>query len=658
MKNQDKNISLGLEMIYRDLFETMDQNIFLWEALCDKDGNPYDLRLIDANQALFRLLNRPKEEFIGKTFRELGLDADPQMLKFSFNVLKTGRPDKKEFIGPWTKRFLTVSASSPRKGYLAWIANDITEIKKATQELKDSEERAKMRSEELEKVLDSVPAAVWIAHDPKALKITGNKYSYFWLNLPVGANASKSAPEGERPETFIIRKDGKELAPEEMPVQVSARGEELRNFEFTLVYRDGSERHVLGNAVPIFDEKGLPKGSVASFMDITDRKKAIEALKESEQKWVTTLSSIADGVIASDLSCTISFMNAEAEILTGWKAKEALNKPLKEIFQLIGETDRRPIDLFKKDQSNDQVLLIARDGREFPVEFKRAAIKSESKKITGNVIVFRDITVRRKAEEFMRNYSLNLEETVKIRTAELETAKEKAESADRIKSAFLATMSHELRTPLNSIIGFSGILVREIPGPLNNEQKKQLGMIQSSGRSLLSLINDILDLSKIEAGQLSIHYDVFSLKEVMEEIIKMISPVAEEKGIALKLECDEIDIECDQQRVHQIMLNLINNAVKFTDSGSVTIKCSRDRNAVKFEIVDTGSGISKENLPKLFTPFFQIENSLNKRYKGSGLGLSICQKLVELLHGTISATSELDKGSTFTVILPVKNLGY
>ncbi len=540
------------------------------------------------------------------------------------------------------------------------INTDVTELKKAENELRESEERAKARSQELEKVLDSVPAAVWIAHDSQGINISGNKYSYEWLNIPLGANASKSAPEGERPETFSLMKNGKELKAEEMPVQLSASGVELRDFEFTLVYLDGSERHVLGNAVPLRDESGHPIGSVSSFMDITSRKKTEAALQESERRWATTLASIGDAVIATDTNGIITFLNPEAESLTGWKQKEILNVPLKNVFHIISEKTRMEAEILVDKAKMgiakgmaEPIILISKDGREIPIDHSGALIKTEGGDATGMVIVFRDVTERRRLEEMMKNYSLHLEQTVKLRTAELEKAKEMAESADRLKSSFLAIMSHELRTPLNSVIGFSGILLREIPGLLNDEQKKQIGMIQASGRSLLSLINDILDLSKIEAGQLKAHVEPFNILEIIKEVIRMEAPFASGKGISLNfINPQDIQIVSDRQRVQQILLNLVNNAIKFTDEGSVTIECFSGQNTVRIDIADTGMGIERENLEKLFSPFFQIEGNLTRKNKGSGLGLSICKRLVELLNGTISVKSEYERGSTFTVILP------
>jgi PAS domain S-box-containing protein len=268
---------------------------------------------------------------------------------------------------------------------------------------------------------------------------------------------------------------------------------------------------------------------------------------------------------------------------------------------------------------------------------------------------------RRQAEKELKNYGIYLEETVERRTAELEFAKERAESADRLKSAFLATMSHELRTPLNSIIGFSGILLQEKPGPLNEEQRKQLEMVQLSGRHLLTMINDILDLSKIESGQATMSYESFNIQEVIEDVIKIEWPAAKSKNLSLIFENSPGigEIISDRQRVHQVLLNLLNNGVKFTETGSVQILCHKENDAVVVDVIDTGIGIKAENLNQLFTPFVQVDNELTRQHQGTGLGLSICKKLMDLLYGTIKVKSEFGVGSTFTISLPLngENVG-
>jgi PAS domain S-box-containing protein len=251
---------------------------------------------------------------------------------------------------------------------------------------------------------------------------------------------------------------------------------------------------------------------------------------------------------------------------------------------------------------------------------------------------------------------LELEERVRQRTAELVQAKDAAESADRLKSAFLATMSHELRTPLNSIIGFTGIVLQGLAGPLNGEQKKQLGMVQNSARHLLALINDVLDISKIEAGQLEIQCAPFSLPEAIRKAVTVVSPLAQRKGIALRTEiAPEIDtVLGDQRRTEQILLNLLGNAIKFTDRGEVCVHCVRDRQWLVTAIRDTGVGIDPQHQQSIFEPFRQADTGLTRKHEGTGLGLSICKRLLDRLGGSISVESAPGQGSTFTVRLPLE----
>lgn len=254
----------------------------------------------------------------------------------------------------------------------------------------------------------------------------------------------------------------------------------------------------------------------------------------------------------------------------------------------------------------------------------------------------------------LRESNAEMEKKIEERTRDLATALERAKEADYIKSAFLATMSHELRTPLNSIIGFTGIMLQGLAGPLNAEQAKQMGMVQNSSRHLLSLINDVLDISKIEAGQLEIVAAEFDLRAAVEKIARMLAPLAEQKGIAFALDiADNVGaFTADQRRVEQVIINLANNAIKFTERGQVTLACSVSGGTAKIRVEDSGIGIKAGDIPSLFTPFHQIDNGLSRKHEGTGLGLSISQRIVELMHGAIDVTSEYGQGSVFTVYLP------
>jgi len=239
---------------------------------------------------------------------------------------------------------------------------------------------------------------------------------------------------------------------------------------------------------------------------------------------------------------------------------------------------------------------------------------------------------------------------------DLKAANSRLEEADRLKSVFLASMSHELRTPLNSIIGFTGIILMGMVGEVTKEQSRQLTIVKKNANHLLELINDLLDISKIEAGRVELSLEEFKLNDVISEVIETVSPAVNEKGLELLTNVPEgIMLYSDERRIKQVIMNLVSNAVKFTEQGSVKITARvLEEEKLELSVIDTGIGMEKEGLSKLFAPFQQIEESLTKQYEGTGLGLYLSRKLADLLNGEIRVKSEYGRGSEFTFVLALK----
>ncbi|MHB1329142.1 MAG: PAS domain S-box protein, partial [Gemmatimonadales bacterium] len=387
------------------------------------------------------------------------------------------------------------------------------------------------------------------------------------------------------------------------------------------------------------------EGRVVEFLsigtDITARRRAEEAQRASEARYRTLFEYAPDGILIGDPGS--SYLDANPSIcrMLGYQTHELIGK--------------RPVDILAREElprvsgtlseirdegaHHQEWMFRRKDGSIFPAEVIAAGTPD------GNIIaMIRDIAERKAAE------------------AEREK-RHRAEAADRIKSAFLATMSHELRTPLNSIIGFTGIMLQGLAGPVNPEQHKQLEMVRRSARHLLALVNDVLDISKIEAGQLEVTREPFDLGASIAKVIALVAPQAEAKGLELVTEMVDVGtVVSDERRFEQILFNLLGNAIKFTERGRVTVTVdlvdgtglAEGGALARLRVADTGVGIRAEDLATLFQPFRQLDVGLARRHDGTGLGLAICRRLASLMGGHVSAESEWGVGSVFTVTLPLR----
>lgn len=350
--------------------------------------------------------------------------------------------------------------------------------------------------------------------------------------------------------------------------------------------------------------------------------------------------------------------NRKFEELTGYTTEQISGMHLFDCFAPEAQSELRSgIDeIVRLGEFSLEADLQHRDGHRTPYFLTGRQVQLDQRRCLVGIGI--DISRRKAAERALRDLNATLELKVEARTQELAQAVERAEAADRLKSAFLATMSHELRTPLNSVIGFTGILQQGLAGPVNEEQARQLGMVRNSARHLLELINDVLDLSKIEAGQLALREETFDLAASARQAMETLRPAADKKQIELAMVIPEGPLpRCgDRRRVEQILLNLISNAIKFTESGTVTLRVAPEPpdGSVVLEVSDTGIGIRPQDQPLLFKPFHQLDQGMRRQYDGSGLGLAICRRLVDLMGGTIEVESRWGEGSRFRVRIPLQ----
>lgn len=385
---------------------------------------------------------------------------------------------------------------------------------------------------------------------------------------------------------------------------------------------------------------------------------ATESLNKSEKKYRELVENANSIIIKLDTEGNITFINEFAQNFFGYKEYEILGRNI--INTLVPVTDSNDRDLSSMVReicqypwkfTTNENENIKRNGERVWISWTNKGIYEDGK-LTGILCIGNDITMLKKTQQELQNHRKNLEETVKQRTEELAIANEKLKQISQHKSDFLANMSHEIRTPMNSILGMTELLGET---GLTQEQKEYLEILKNSGETLLNLINDILDLSKIEAGELTLEYVDFALRDLINKLISTMSFKAKNKGLTLSISiADDVPNKFigDPHRLRQVLTNLINNAIKFTEKGqvSLTIKTSDQKQNIVtllFSVKDTGIGIPKEKLDTIFERFTQADSSITRRYGGTGLGLSISKKLIEMMGGKIWIESQQNEGTIF-----------
>lgn len=648
-----------------------------------KTGN-----LVEVNEMFVHLTGYTREEAIGRTTAELGVWATPQDREAELALVQQqGRIRNAEYkfktrfgqelIGILSAELIEVDGEPCALTVIA----DVTKHKQAEKSLRENQERERARTEELEALMNAVPALVWLAHDPACSVITGNRAASELLQVGEKENHSLSAPAEEQPRHFKVFKDGQELQPHELPVQIAARGREVRNFEEEVVFNNGQRRSLYGHAVPLRDSSGQVRGAVSAFVDITERKRAEEererryhdGLKLTETNRALVGAFKIEQVTAIICRAARELTNAQGasfvlregdrvryvyedsvsplwagqefpldKCISGWAMREDQQVVIEDIYQDARVPHAAYADTFV------QSLLMTPVGPGMPVAAigvywdKKYRASEYEIELLGSLASAADLALAS-----VRAY------------AESRQARALAEEANRLKDDFLATVSHELRTPLNGILGWAKLLQ---VGKLSPEKTQHaLETIERNARSQNRLIEDLLDVSRIISGKMQLDLRPVDLPTIIEAALNVVRPTADAKGVGLYFvqHAENTMLIGDGERLQQIVWNLLANAIKFTPrDGSVLVELEAIHSHLELTVSDTGAGINPAFLPYVFDRFRQADSSITRPHGGLGLGLAIVRHLTELHGGTVHVQSPGEgEGSSFTVLLPLVNAG-
>jgi PAS domain S-box-containing protein len=595
-----------------------------------------DLKIIEANDRAIEIYGYTRDELIGMKIMKLRPPYMYAQLEEQIKILNEKSYTRYETIHICKDGTTFPTEISARlveiEGvkYYQSIGRDITERRKIEGSLKALLERFNLATK-------AAKLAVWdwdIANDH--LIWDERVYELFGVKRgdlpPVYASWLK-----------IIHPDDLEDANNE--IEKALKGEKEYDTEFRILNPDRSIRYIKAYGQVVRDEEDKPTRMIGINYDITEQKQAEIQIEESNSLLLATLESTADGILVVDLNGKIVQVNRKFTEM--WEIPEEIissrddEKALSFVRDHLGEPDsflENVRYLYDNPESVSFDLLDFKDGRTFERYSQPQKIANE---IVGRVWSFRDITQRKTAEE------------------QLISAKDKAEESDRLKTAFLHNISHEIRTPMNAIIGFTSLLDEQ---DLQPEIRKQyIDIIYQSSNQLLSIISDIVDISNIETGQTKVSLSQVNINTLIRNLYEEYSIRAAQQDLSIHyklcLNDNEAVLETDGTKLLQILSNLLNNSLKFTQKGKIEFGYALKKDSVEFMVCDTGIGISKDKQSKIFDRFYQVESSTSRQYSGTGLGLSICRAYAVLLGGSIRLESEPGAGSTFYLSLPYEPPG-
>lgn len=548
------------------------------------------------------------------------------------------------------------------------VARNISERAEAERLLKRTNEELEMRVAKrtqqiehqqafLKAILENITDAI-VACDANGKLNLFNRATKILHGLPV-----TPVPSSDWAGHYsLYEADGKTpMSQEAVPLYKALHDGHVNDVEMVVAPKDGAPRILLASGQALYNDQGEKLGAVVSMHDITERKAQENALRQSQSFLRTVIDTVADPIFVKDRQhCWIEGNKAFWDLLGGEaraRGKSDYDLFPKDQADKFWEGDER---VFESGQPHDaEERLRMPDGKDMIIVTRKMPLAMSNGEL-ALVGVIRDLTKERAAEEELRHHRDNLEDMILQQTKDLQDSKERAEAASQAKSDFLANMSHEIRTPMNAIVGLANLL--EVQGLSHAKQQDFIKTLKLSAHQLLGLINDLLDVSKIQDQSFRLQVIPFDLKEIITEVINVNLVESKKKNIELieDFRCgDSNTFLGDPLRIRQVVTNLVSNAIKFTDKGSVRIEVECHDSPVpeilmlQIKVSDTGIGIAEEMIETIFSRFTQADTSLTRKYGGTGLGLSISKMLIEMMGGTIAVTSKTGEGSDFIVQVPL-----